>query len=220
MKNMDKEYQHTILEIVQDQLHEVAEGLLYTHTRINSNTAKTLEAASFLYALIEILTEKGMLSIEELDERKKQVAERLVKKFVESGMGLMYQDPEEDKYVFESESFVDCGSRLHACRAICCKLPFALSKQDVKEGIVRWEFRRPYLIAHSEDGYCVHLDRTTFQCTVREHRPVPCRGFGCQDNERWHVWADHEKMILNPGFIEQIENTAKIYAGLEIEPNG
>ena len=199
---------------------DISSGLLYTHNRINANTNKNLEAASFLYALIELLNEKGLLTIEELDERKKQVAERLVRKFVESGMGLMYQDPEEDKYAFEKESFVDCGSRLHACRAICCKLPFALSKQDVKEGIVRWEFARPYLIAHGEDGYCVHLDRTTFQCAVREHRPVPCRGFGCQDNERWHVWADYDKMILNPGFIEQMENTAKIYAGLEIEPKG
>ncbi len=81
------------MEIVRDQHHEITEGLLYTHTRINSNTAKTLEAASFLYALIEILSEKGMLSIQELDERKKQVAERLVKKFVESGLGLLYQDP-------------------------------------------------------------------------------------------------------------------------------
>jgi len=31
---------------------------------------------------------------QELDERKKQVAERLVKRFVEIGMGIMYQDPE------------------------------------------------------------------------------------------------------------------------------
>lgn len=160
------------------------------------------------------------MTIEELDDRKKQVSERLVRSFVESGMGLMYQDPEEDKYSFEKESFVDCGSRLHACRAICCKLPFALSKQDVKEGVVSWEFARPYLIAHGDDGYCVHLDKNTFQCSVREHRPLPCRGFGCQDNERWHVWADYDKMILNPEFIEQIENSAKIYAGPEIEPKG
>ncbi len=218
--NMSEKIDHHILELFQDQHREMSEGLLYIHTRINSNTAKTLEAASFLYALIEILNEKGLLTFEELDERKKQVAERLVRKFVESGMGLVYQDPEEDKYAFEKESFVDCANRLHACKAICCKLPFALSKQDVKEGIVNWEFARPYLIAHGEDGYCVHLDRDTFQCKVREHRPVPCRGFGCQDNERWHVWADFEKMILNPGFIGEIEKSAKIYEGVEMKPDG
>jgi Fe-S-cluster containining protein len=217
--NQNKKNLDDILELVYDQRQEVTRGLLYNHTRINSITAKNIEVSSFLYALIEILNEKGLLTIEELDERKKQVAERLVRKFVESGIGLMYQDPEEDKYTFEKESIVDCESRLHVCRAICCKLPFALSRQDVKEGIVSWEFGRPYLIAHGDDGYCVHLDQNTFQCTVRDHRPVPCRGFGCQDNEKWHVWADYEKMVLNPGFIEQIENSAKIYTGLGIKLN-
>jgi hypothetical protein len=77
--------------------------------------AKTLEASSFLYALIELLNEKGLLTIKELDERKKQVAQRLVRKFVESGMRLMYQDPEEDKYIFGKEPFVDCKSPFAYC---------------------------------------------------------------------------------------------------------
>jgi hypothetical protein len=47
-----------------------------------SDTKKTLEATSFLYAMIELLNEKGLISIEEMDERKKQVAGHLVKKFV------------------------------------------------------------------------------------------------------------------------------------------
>ena len=183
----------------------ITEGLLYTHTRINNNTNKVLETASFLYALIELLDEKDLLSIEELDERKKQVARRLVQKFVESGIGLMHQDPEYDKYTFKDESRVDCLSRLDICKGVCCKLPFALSKQDVEEGIIRWEFSRPYLIAHGDDGYCVHLDRDTYKCTVREHRTVPCRGFDCKDNEKWKVWQDYEKGIINPDLAEKIE---------------
>ena len=51
---------------------------------------------------------------------------------------------------------------------------------DVEEGIIRWEFGRPYFIAHGEDGYCVHMDRNIYKCTVREHRTVPCRGFNCR----------------------------------------
>jgi hypothetical protein len=46
----------------------------------------------------------------------------------------MYQDPEYDKYTFDKEAHVDCENRLDICKAICCKLPFALSKQDVEEG--------------------------------------------------------------------------------------
>ncbi|MBW2662856.1 MAG: YkgJ family cysteine cluster protein [Deltaproteobacteria bacterium] len=175
---------------------ELSRGLLYTHTRINSNTTKTLEVASFLYALIEILDEKGLLS-----------------KFVESRMGLMYQDPEYDKYTFEHEADSDCLERLDICKAICCKFPFALSRQDVEEGIINWEFGRPYLIAHGDDGYCVHLDRETYKCTVREHRTVPCRGFDCKDNEKWKVWQDYEKGIINPELAEKIEKeNGEIYS--------
>lgn len=52
------------------------------------------------------------------------------------------QHPEHDKYNFEHEAQVDYQSRLHTCKAICCKFPFALSRQDVGEGIVCWDFGR------------------------------------------------------------------------------
>ncbi len=190
-------------------VHEIAKGLQYCHTRINDNTSKTLESTSFLYSLIELLNEKSLLTIEELDERKKQVATRLVKNFTESGLGLMYQDPEYDKYTFKDEACVDCLSRQPICKAICCKFPFALSKQDVEEGIIRWDFGRPYLIGHDDDGYCVHLDREKFQCTVRDQRPVPCRGFDCSNNEKWKVWLDFGNKILNQELVESLNNGKK-----------
>ena len=71
----------------------------------------------------------------------------------------------------------------------------------------------PYLIAHEDDGYCVHLDRKTYKCKVREHRTVPCRGFDCRNNEQWHVWVDYEKKILNSEFEEQTDrDNSKIYS--------
>lgn len=209
---MQTQDQSEIRDISQETLQEIAKGLLYTHVRINDGTSKILEASSFLYALIELLNEKGLISIEELDKRKNQVAERLVRNFVDSGTGLLYQDAEDDKYTFEHEADVDCLSRLETCKAICCKFPFALSKQDVNEGIIRWEFARPYLIAHGNDGYCVHLDRETYLCTVRDHRPLPCRGFDCQDNEKWHVWLDYDKKIINQKLVEETnEKLGKLY---------
>lgn len=198
-------------EILSNIYTALSSGLIYTHDRINANTKKTLESTSFLYALIELLNDKGLISIEELDERKKQIAKKLVEKFVESGMGLMYQDPEYDKYTFDHEADMDCVSRLSVCRAICCKFPFALSKQDVDEGIIRWEFGRPYLIAHGDDGYCVHLDRENFKCTVRENRPVPCRCFDCRNNEKWKVWQDYDRNIINSKLFEDINENEGIY---------
>lgn len=57
---------------------EVVQGFLYSHTRVNNNTGKALEVASFCYALIELFNEKGIITIEELDERKEVVGNRLV----------------------------------------------------------------------------------------------------------------------------------------------
>jgi len=192
--------------------HDLSSGFLYTHSRITYNTKKTLEASSFLYALIELLSEKGLITIDEIDMRKKDVAERLVKKFEESRIGLLYQEPEDDKYSFKKGAEIDCFNWLNTCKAVCCRIPFALSRQDVEEGIIRWEFGRPYLIAHDADGYCVHLDRKSYRCAVYDNRPVPCRGFDCRDNEKWPVWHDLNAMILNPAFNGKIEESnRKLY---------
>jgi hypothetical protein len=88
MESANKRFSE-LISAVEDDL---SSGLLYTHTRINDNTKKVLESSSFLYGMIELLSEKGMITIGELDERKKQVAERLVRRFTESGLGLMCQE--------------------------------------------------------------------------------------------------------------------------------
>jgi hypothetical protein len=181
---------------VEELRRAISKGLAYTHVRVNAGQSKTLEATSFLYALIELLTERGVVSIDELDERKDTVADRLADKLAQSGNGVLVQDPEHDKYTFEGSVEIDCDSRLHLCHAACCKLPFALSRQDVREGIVRWDLSRPYLNERGEDGWCVHLDRCSKHCAIREHRPVPCRAFDCRNDAR--IWIDFERGIPNP----------------------
>lgn len=175
---------------------EVADGLLYTHSRANSNTAKLLEVSSFAYAAIELLAERGLIDIEDLDRKKTEIANRLVEKFREEGIGAAYQDPEHDKYSFEGSVEIDCPGRLHLCKAACCRLRFALSHQDVEEGIVQWDFGHPYFIAQGDDGYCRHLDRGCMSCSIHEHRPVPCRGYDCRRDKR--IWSDFEQRIVSP----------------------
>jgi len=121
---------------------EIAEGLRYTHDRANSNTAKLLEVSSFAYAAIELLAEKGLIDIEVLDRKKKEIADRMVERFRQEGIGAAYQDPEHDKYTFQSSVAIDCENRIDVCKAACCRLRFALSHQDVSEGIVQWDVLR------------------------------------------------------------------------------
>jgi hypothetical protein len=104
------------------------------------------------------------------------------------------------KYDFNHGSKVDCENRIHLCKAACCKLPLALSKEDVQEGAVRWELHQPYMIAHGEDGYCVHMDRHTHRCGVYDQRPIPCRGYDCSNDSR--IWLDFENKVINPEIYE------------------
>jgi hypothetical protein len=192
---------------------EIVGGLMYTHSRANANTSRALETATFLYALIELLAEKGILTTEELDRRKDKIADRVQKRFLSKGMGVVLQEPERDKYAFQSEAHVDCENRVHLCKAACCRMNFPLSRQDVAEGIVKWDLEAPYLIAQTEDGYCRHLDRTSCKCTVRAHRPIPCRAYDCSKDPR--IWSDFVNYVINPD-LEALFNKRE---NLEFDPS-
>lgn len=179
-----------------DAYRWVADGLQCIHDRADRNTAKNLEISSFLYALIELLKESGVISIEALDKRKHDLFTRLKRRYQDERMGVILQDPQLDKYTFDRAAQIDCENRVHLCKASCCRLPFALSKQDLEERVVRWNLGIPYMIDQGEDGYCTHLDRCGKGCGIYEERPVPCRGYDCRNDKR--IWLDFEKWIPNP----------------------
>ena len=176
--------------------NDVAAGLMYAHGRENANTSKVLEVASFSYALIELLMERGVISVEELDERKKQVGQRLSEKFAEKGMGVALTSDEQDKYAYEGSVEIDCENRIALCRGACCRLSFALTVQDLEEGSVKWDLSRPYMIRHDEDGYCHHVERETKRCGLYANRPVVCRAYDCRKDKR--IWADFENRVVSP----------------------
>jgi hypothetical protein len=187
---------------VAEQLRkEVVHGFLDSHTRASKNAGKVLEIASFCYALIELLKEKGIISFEELDDRQEVVSKRLVKKFKEQGLGVVaLQDFTENKYEFDEEVQFDCEREMKYCRAACCRFDFALSRQDIEEGIIKWDLGRPYMVARDADGYCRHFDRKTFRCSVWRQRPIPCRGYDCRKDDR--VWKSYKKKITSPKLEE------------------
>ena len=79
----------------------------------------------------------------------------------------------------EPEAFCDCLSMLHACRALCCTYVFAVTREEARRGIVKHNPERPYYIARDPDGYCPHLERSTYKCSIHEHRPLRCRRYAC-----------------------------------------
>jgi hypothetical protein len=181
---------------LEDLRTEVAEGFLYSHSRANANTSKVLEVASFSYALIELLVERGLVSVEELDERKRKHGQKILEKFNQTGVGVALLKDEQDKYACTSSVTIDCDARMPLCHAACCRLSFALSVQDVEEGKVRWELGRPYMNRRDADGYCHHLERGSCACNVYASRPLVCRSYDCRTDAR--IWKDFENRIVSP----------------------
>lgn len=96
---------------------------------------------------------------------------------------------------------VNCAERMHICHAVCCKLNFALTAQDIDTGKVKWDLGFPFMIRHEEDGYCTHLERGSGACGVYADRPGVCRRFSCANDAR--IWSDFEKMELNHEFLDE-----------------
>ena len=102
----------------------------------------------------------------------------------------------DDKYAV-TPAKPPCDELMPICQARCCKaFTFALSSQDLDEGVVRWDYARPYQIRKREDGYCTHNDPSSHGCTVHGQRPRVCRTYDCRNDKR--VWADFENRVLAP----------------------
>ena len=175
---------------------KLAKGLIFAHDAIGNNFVDIQKLVAHLYALIETLVKKGVISLYEVDEQKQALDQQMMTKMKEKWIGARMLANETDKYAPENDVLVDCKNRVHVCKAVCCRLGLYLSRQDLEEGVVRWDFGRPYQIAQKENGYCVHHDGETFKCTIRENRPLACRAYDCRNDKR--IWVDFEKMIPNP----------------------
>lgn len=90
------------------------------------------------------------------------------------------------------EVVVDCeGGKRQGCRAKCCSFWFGLTPEEVKEGVVKFDPKMPYVILKGDDGYCVHLNRETLKCEIWDKRPQACREYSCINDER--VWGEDAK---------------------------
>jgi Fe-S-cluster containining protein len=198
---MESTETQAMMPVLEIEKSEFVDGLLYCHYQMNANASKLFEALAYSYSLMELLISKGIIGIEELDQRKETVAKRLAERFQQEQIGVRMHDDGADKYnLAEQEVVIDCESRWPICKAVCCRLQFPLSPQDVSEGIVRWNLGQPYMNRKGQTGHCVHLDLESCRCAVYEHRPAICRGYSCANDKR--IWLDFEKRVINPAIFE------------------
>jgi hypothetical protein len=110
---------------------------------------------------------------------------------------VVYVTEGGDKYTLGTGQVeIDCDARLTLCRAACCRLRVPLTRQDLDEGVIRWDADQPYLVRQREDGYCIHCDPASHRCRVYDQRPGLCRTYDCRNDRR--IWIDFERGIPNP----------------------
>jgi hypothetical protein len=173
-------------------------GFMFAHSIASEQSRQLFEVATAAFAMGELLVEQGLLDAAAYAKRRETIGAALTDQVKRSGLGLMLRDGDDDKYHLPvATPQIDCRARIHACKGACCALRFALSRQDVEEGVVRWDLGRPYLIRQGADGYCVHSDPSSRACGVYAQRPAPCRVYDCRNDDR--IWLDFDKMIPRPG---------------------
>ena len=186
-------------ERMSEDERQISVGLGFCHNEINTLARQMVAASTQVNALTAILTERGLLTPEEMESRQAEERKRLMGVLNREDFGVAISEEFPDKYDIPAEKLpqIDCEARLPLCGAACCSMRFALTAQDLDEGIVRWEYGQPYLIRHDNTvGRCVHQDADNFHCGVYEKRPSVCRVYDCRNDAR--VWVDFEKRIINP----------------------
>ncbi|MCB9235287.1 MAG: YkgJ family cysteine cluster protein [Bacteroidia bacterium] len=172
-------------------------GQLFTHTELSQHASRINEVEAFLYGMIELMVKKGQIVPEELQQAVGDIRREIRSKEeeVRPNLALRFDPPDE-----QPAPAVNCAERLHICKAACCKLDFALSREEVEGGKVKWDLGRPYYIRHENSGYCSHVREGDCGCKVYADRPQVCRKYTCYKDSR--IWKDFEKMELNAEWLE------------------
>jgi Fe-S-cluster containining protein len=175
---------------------DLRRGLRFAHQLAMAARGETHELAKEVYNLLEVLVQRGVVRLSDLRSRYPAVAGRLDDEHGKKPPRIELESSEPDKYQLRDLPDVGCLSLLPICKGRCCGFKFALSEQDLDEGVVRWDYARPYRIRHDAHGFCVHRDPEAGLCTVHQQRPATCRIYDCRQDRR--VWADFAARLLDP----------------------
>jgi Fe-S-cluster containining protein len=186
--------------VVEELQRQVERASLFTHTALGEGFARTAEGQAFLYGLADVLLAKGYVSEEELGAAVVNARSELTRRGELSGPGTMVRIDEEES-TGEQTVEVDCSARMHICKAVCCRLDFALTVSEVESGNVKWDLGRPYFVRHNANGCCVHNDPQTGGCGIYADRPRVCRRYSCANDGR--IWKNFEQMELNTEWIDE-----------------
>jgi hypothetical protein len=178
----------------QDELErQVERGNLFVHSVLTEQAARTNESEALLNGLAALLVQRGVVSADELMEAVNSARTQIKAAGQAAEVGVAVRVDTDGP-----EPVIDCASRLPVCKAVCCRLRFALTVEEIESGLVKWELGRPYFNRQNPEGYCHQWDGG---CSIYEDRPSPCRLYSCEHDDR--IWKDFEAMELNQEWIDE-----------------
>lgn len=199
-----------ITDIEDDPLNRLERQMerasFYTHTAIGQNAIRLGDVEGFVFGLIDVLLAKGLVTSQEVEAAIEKVKTQMVNNGdYPSANVAMRVDPESE----EEANFtpVNCEERLPICQAVCCKLHFALSQEEIESGNVKWDLGQPYYIRQEASGYCTHNNRQTGGCNIYSDRPRICQSYSCANDER--IWKDFDNMELNHEWLDTHLNASR-----------
>lgn len=179
----------------------IQRGFLHVHTHLSRSLAAVFEVAASTRALVELLVDKGFVSAQEVRDALARASDDLTSTDLGRGLGVVLREDAPDEHGHPDTAVIDCAARVDRCRAACCTLDVPLGAEDIREGRLRWDLARPYLLRRDARGACTHLGKDR-ACTVHAHRPLSCRTYSCRDDPR--IWTDFEAGLANTEGIDAL----------------
>lgn len=197
---------------------QVERGSLFTQATLERAFRRIGNAEGLLSRLVEQLLARGVVSADDLgvimeDATGGDPVDETTETIVWPSVTLRLDG--EDSAV-APEQFVDCAARMPVCGAVCCRLKFPLSAEEVDAGTVKWDIGHPYIIRQSADGFCSHHESASGGCTVYDERPGVCRRYSCAGDTR--IWADFDNMVLNHAWIDANLDATDLHVARVVPP--
>lgn len=172
--------------------NELEEALRFINHAAMQTTLSNADFVATLTALVETLVARGVVPPAEFEKRRQRALDAAAHRQQENPI-VRFGDA-VDKYGLKDLPDIDCASIIPICKARCCRLSVFCSAQDLDEGVVKWDYSKPYQIRKRDDGYCVHSETETRRCGIYDKRPGICRTYDCRDDRR--IWRDFDKRLL------------------------
>ena len=177
---------------------QVERGNLFAHALLTDQAERANQVDALANGLADLLVRLGVVEAQDLvaavEETRRQLAGAGQQASVDVAIRSDSGGPEIPA------GAIDCEARIPYCKAVCCRLRFPLTVEEIDNGPVKWDLGRPYFNRHGPDGYCHRFDGESHGCTVYGERPAPCRQYSCAGDER--IWTDFENMVVNQEWID------------------